>query len=124
MPHLIIETSRNIELKQPTALLSTLNQALFDTGHFTPATAIKARWHKADAECIGLEPHSHQAFIAVTLYLVKGRSEALKSQFCQLIADNIAQHLMQVESHIHLTGQLQITVNAIELADSYVKRIV
>ena len=120
MPQIIIETSPNVQLAAPKQLLATLNQALFATGHFTPATALKARLYTPAQALVGIEPDDDAGFISVTMYLMPGRDDNVKNLLTQTILQSIEQHVREQET-IATQRQLQITANLLDLAPSYQK---
>lgn len=122
MPHIIIETSQNIVLNQPTALLKAVNQNLWQTGQFGKPDDIKSRIYTANHSLIGVEANDDK-FIAVHFYLMKGRDEPTKAVLVKAIFDAIKEHISDIEK-IPTHQSLQITINAMELGDSYLKQVI
>lgn len=122
MPHIIIETSQNITLKQPEELLKAVNHNLWQTGQFGKETDIKSRLYTANHSLIGMTT-SDDSFIAVSFYLMKGRDDAIKSVLTTAILNAIEHHITHIEK-IPTHQSLQITINAVELSDSYVKKVI
>ncbi|MFB2539555.1 MULTISPECIES: 5-carboxymethyl-2-hydroxymuconate Delta-isomerase [unclassified Acinetobacter] len=114
MPHLIIETSHNLDYSAQDLLLC-LNQALVSTGHFQ-AIDIKSRIVKIDASLVGTGEQA-QAFIALQLFIMKGRDQATQQSFAQTLCDALQQFFKTNQG-------LQCSVEVIELSTVYQKCIV
>lgn len=122
MPHIIIETSQNIVFTQPDELLKAVNQNLWQTGQFGKENDIKSRIYHANHSLVGLVP-SDEKFISVHFYLMKGRDDSIKALLVKAIYDAIHTHISQIEK-IPPHQSLQITINAMELGDSYLKQLI
>ncbi|WP_019518772.1 5-carboxymethyl-2-hydroxymuconate Delta-isomerase [Faucicola boevrei] len=120
MPHIIIETSQNIQLRQADTLLKKINENLWQTGEFDKSIAIKSRIYKSAHSLIGIQP-SEDSFIAVQFCLMSGRDEATKAKLVQQIFDSIVHHVKHVEQ-INTAEKLQVTINTTELSPQYFKQ--
>lgn len=124
MPHIIVETSPNLTLKSPKVLLLSINKAVYATGYFTPITAIKTRLYQAPYTCIGDDADEDEAFISVTMLLLPGRDDTVKTHVGKTIINTIQQHLVGVEHYQTIQGKLQITANLLDSDTNYQKTIV
>lgn len=122
MPHIIIETSQNVVLNQPDELLNAINTKLWQTGKFSKKNDIKSRIYHANHSLVGLLP-SDEKFISVHFYLMKGRDDATKALLVKVIYEAIDNHISQIEK-TPTHQSLQITINAMELGESYLKQII
>lgn len=123
MPHVIIETSQNLNLTMPNELLADITQKLWESGEFGKPEDIKARLYPAPFSLIGTQQSNQQnsdTFIIVTFYLMKGRDDMVKQALVARIAKALTTHIQDHEK-IDTQGKLQICVNPIELNDNYKK---
>lgn len=118
MPHLILEYTPNLSNFDSTAALGLLNQSLVETGEFNEAD-IKSRTIPLTQFLIGTET-TKRAFIHLKLYILSGRSAALKKQLSiQLLAT-----LSQIfNTHKNIETQLCVEVIDID-RDSYSKVVI
>lgn len=89
MPHLIVEYSNNLNLPaQP--LLHTLHGVLLASGQFEE-DHIKVRARRYDDYLTG--GSAADGFVHITLFLLDGRSEAVKHTLGQALSDAVRQAL-------------------------------
>ncbi|WP_373698770.1 5-carboxymethyl-2-hydroxymuconate Delta-isomerase [Neisseria dentiae] len=89
MPHLIVEYSNNLNLPaQP--LLHTLHGVLLASGQFEE-DHIKVRARRYDDYLTG--GSAADGFVHITLFLLDGRSEAVKHALSQALGDAVQQAL-------------------------------
>ena len=120
MPHLIIETSENLVLKQPTTLLQAINDNLWQSAQFDKPNAIKSRIYTAEQSLIGLQK-SNESFVVVHFYLMAGRDDTTKSALIERIFQSIRHHVKTVEN---IAQPVQIFINATELSQNYFKQTI
>ncbi|WP_019673970.1 5-carboxymethyl-2-hydroxymuconate Delta-isomerase [Psychrobacter lutiphocae] len=119
MPHLIVQASANVKVKNPEGLLKKLNSTLWETGHFGTPQAIKARMLDVDTFLVGTDDHQQaEGFVYLQLRLMPGRS--------QQIRDDIADKLLacvQDELGADQSGRvtIQYCVEVVELSEAYRK---
>ncbi|ELA08510.1 5-carboxymethyl-2-hydroxymuconate delta-isomerase [Moraxella macacae 0408225] len=120
MPHIVIETSQDIQLKQPNVLLQAINESLWQTGEFENATAIKSHIRQASHSLVGITT-GEDSFISVQFYLMSGRNDTTKADLISRIFDSIVHHVKHIE-RLDTAQKLQITINTTELSHQYVKQ--
>jgi len=75
MPHAVIEYSQDLERKfDPAALMLAVHQSLLDSGEFGEKD-IKVRLYPCDHALVA---GTEQGFVHTTIYLLSGRSKAVK----------------------------------------------
>lgn len=111
MPHCVIEYSAPLGPALGTsAIMSAVFQGTLKSELFV-AGDIKCRAQHFDDYCVGPE---RSDFIHVTIYLLKGRSIALKKH----IADGVMNELLALD-----IPSCSFTVDFRELADAYTKHV-
>ncbi|WP_227430265.1 5-carboxymethyl-2-hydroxymuconate Delta-isomerase [Psychrobacter sp. I-STPA6b] len=121
MPHLTIQATANVVIKQPETLLRALNQALWDSGEFRQPNDIKARILPIEAFLVGVEDDEQtQGFVYVQLRLLAGRDEQVKQKLASALSETLKQHLM-----IHKSNRVsvQLCVEVLEIAQVYHKQL-
>lgn len=112
MPHIILETSTELNV-QADDLLLHVNQAMLATGHFQ-AVDIKSRIIKTDASLVGIgEDNPH--FVSARLLIMSGRSDAVKQQFATILLNVLTNYFTQQAQCV------QCTVEVLELSAIYQK---
>ena len=118
MPHLILEHTTNLSNFDSTAALGQLNQSLIETGEFNEAD-IKSRAIPLTQFLIGTEA-TQRAFIHLKLYILSGRSAALKKQLSTQLLATLSQIF---NAHKNIETQLCVEVIDID-RDSYSKVVI
>lgn len=113
MPHLTLELSQGVQVDDM-ALLSAINQALFDTGHFEVSKDIKSRIHRTDCSLIGFVGDGEN-FVVGHLAIMAGRDEATKHALVATIL-KVLQDIVGLDN----TG-VQYAVDLVELSPYYQK---
>ena len=121
MPHLTIQATPNVSIPHAESLLKTLNKALWNSGHFTKPTDIKARILPVNTFLVGVEDdeQSH-GFIYAQLKLMPGRDATVRDNLAQLLVQTIEDKLADAQGG---RAQLQICVEVEELSNIYHKKI-
>ncbi len=78
MPHLTLEISPTISIKDKDELLSALNQTLYASGQFT-LKDIKSRLYVPISSLVG-DSECQQGFVYAHLAIMQGRNDAIKQQ--------------------------------------------
>lgn len=121
MPHLSVQASANITIKQPERLLRQLNNCLWQSGHFKQPQDIKARILAMESFLVGVEDDQQaHGFVYMQLKLMPGRSDAVKSQLATALLD-----CAKVELAAQLSSRVsvQLCVEVEELNASYQKQL-
>lgn len=113
MPHLLVEYSANLN-PDPQALLTALNDALIESGHFAEFD-IKTRLFPVEHFLIGNQ--DQRAFAHACLRLMPGRSLEARADLAQRLSQTLTQQLR------HATElQTQFSAEVLELhAPTYSK---
>ena len=121
MPHLTIQATPNVMIPHAESLLKTLNNALWETGHFKQATDIKARILPVNTFLVGVEDDEQEhGFIYAHLKLMSGREASVRDSLAQLLVTTIEEKLADAQSG---RAQLQICVEVEEISSIYQKKI-
>lgn len=119
MPHVIVQASPNVTIKNPESLLKKLNTTLWDTGHFGSPQAIKARMLDVETFLVGIEDDQQaQGFVYVQLRLMPGRSQEIRDD----LADTLLACLQaQLGADQSSRVTVQYCVEVVELTAAYRK---
>ena len=121
MPHLTVQASPNVSINHEESLLKTLNQALWNTGHFGKPSDIKARMLPVKTFLVGVEDdEQQQGFIYAHLKLMAGRDEKIRNQLAELLVTTLEQKLALEQSG---RASVQICVEVEEISTVYHKKI-
>ena len=121
MPHLTIQVTPNVSIPHEESLLKTLNQALWDSGHFGKSTDIKARMLPIKTFLVGVEDDEQEnGFIYAHLKLMSGRDISVRNELAQLLVTTIEQKLGEEQSG---RAAVQICVEVEEISAVYQKKM-
>ena len=121
MPHLTIQATPNVSIPHAESLLKSLNQALWDSGHFGKATDIKARLLPINTFLVGVEDDEQaHGFIYAHLKLMAGRDSSIRNQLAELLITTIENNLGAAQSG---RAALQICVEVEEISAIYQKKM-
>ena len=121
MPHLTIQATPNVSIPHEESLLKTLNQALWDSGHFGKPTDIKARMLPIKTFLVGVEDDEQEnGFIYAHLKLMSGRDISVRNELAQLLVTTIEQKLGEEQSG---RAAVQICVEVEEISAVYQKKM-
>ncbi len=121
MPHLTIQATANIRIDRPESLMKTLNQALWNSGHFGKPTDIKARILPIDAFLVGIEDDEQEyGFIYAHLKLMNGRDITARNQLAEILVKTIEETIGADQSG---RAALQICVEVEEISTVYHKKM-
>lgn len=115
MPHITLEISQNIAVKNPTKLLDKLNQALFATGHFGQISDIKSRIYCPYASLVG--DNEQLGFVAITFKLLAGRSTQIKDKLSKTVLEVLQNELGVNNPNI----VIHYSIELLDLSDNYQK---
>lgn len=119
MPHVIVQATANVTIKNPENLLKQLNTTLWDTGHFGSPQAIKARLLDVDTFLVGTEDHQQaEGFVYVQLRLMPGRSLPVRDDLANKLLNCLQQELAKQQSG---RVKVQYCVEVVELSAAYQK---
>ena len=122
MPHLTIQATANVRIDRPESLMKTLNQALWNSGHFGKPTDIKARILPIDAFLVGIEDDEQEyGFIYAHLKLMNGRDITARNQLAEILVKTIEETIGADQSG---RAALQICVEVEEISTSYHKTFI
>lgn len=80
MPHLTVQATPNVNIRQPESLLKALNSTLWASGQFKQPEDIKARILDVETFLVGMDDDQQErGFVSVELRLMPGRSEDTKN---------------------------------------------
>lgn len=103
MPHLLVEYSANLN-PDPQALLTALNDALIESGHFVEFD-IKTRLFPVEHFLIGNQ--GQRAFVHACLKLMPGRTLEDRADLAQRLSQTVAQQFSQVTTlHIQFSAEV------------------
>ena len=120
MPHLTLQLTPNVSVPHAESLLKTLNQALWNSGHFGKPTDIKARILPVDTFLVGVEDDEQtHGFVYVQLKLLPGRDATVRDSLAQLLVQTLEDKLVGTQSG---RAQLQICVEVEEISSIYHKK--
>ena len=121
MPHLTIQATPNVTIPHEESLLKTLNQALWNSGHFGKATDIKARLIPINTFLVGVEDDEQtNGFIYAHLKIKTGRDIVARNELAALVSQTIDKTLAVEQSG---RAMLQICVEVEEISSVYHKKI-
>lgn len=121
MPHLTLQVTPNVSVPHEESLLKSLNQALWDTGHFGKPTDIKARIVPIETFLVGVEDDEQaNGMVYANLKIMAGRDIATRNQLAELLMTTIEEQLSAEQSD---RTSLQICVEVGELSEVYKKKI-
>ena len=121
MPHLTIQVTPNISIAHEESFLKALNKVLWDSGHFSKATDIKARIVPIEAFLVGVEDDEQiNGFVYTHLKIMTGRDTSIRNQLAELLLATIEQTLGAEQ-----LGRvaLQICVEVEEISAVYHKKM-
>ncbi len=119
MPHVIVQATPNVTIKEPESLLKKLNSTLWETGHFGSLQAIKARFVKLETFLVGVEDEQQaEGFVYIQLRLMPGRSQQIRDDLAEKLHACLQQQLGADQSG-HVT--VQYCVEVVELSEAYQK---
>lgn len=122
MPHLTIQATANVRIDRPESLMKTLNQALWNSGHFGKPTDIKARILPIDAFLVGIEDDEQEyGFIYAHLKLMNGRDITARNQLAEILVKTIEETIGADQSG---RAALQICVEVEEISTIYHKTFI
>ena len=122
MPHLTIQATQNVTIPHAESLLKALNQALWDSGQFGEATAIKTRILPINTFLVGIEDDEQEyGFIYAHLKLMPGRDSHTRNALAQALVTTIEDRLSAEQSG---RTTLQICVEVEEISSVYHKKII
>lgn len=121
MPHLTIQATPNVRIPHQESLLKSLNQALWDSGHFHAATDIKARLLPVTTFLVGVEDDEQtHGFIYAHLKIKSGRDNGTREALAQILTTTIEDKLGAAQSG---RAAVQICVEVEELSAIYHKKV-
>jgi 5-carboxymethyl-2-hydroxymuconate isomerase len=121
MPHLTIQATPNVSIPHAESLLKTLNQALWNSGHFGKPTDIKARILPINTFLVGVEDDEQEhGFIYAHLKLMAGREASVRNQLAEILVTAIEDKLGAEQSG---RAALQICVEVEEISAIYQKKM-
>lgn len=125
MPHLTIQITPNISIASEKTWLKTLNQALWDSGHFKKLTDIKARIVPIETFLVGIDDEiddeaQQHGFIYAHFKLMSGRDADIRNQLAALLVATIEQ-MLATEDSVHIAPQICVEVE--EISTIYHKKI-
>ena len=121
MPHLTIQVTPNISIAHEESFLKALNKVLWDSGHFSKATDIKARIVPIEAFLVGVEDDEQiNGFVYAHLKIMTGRDTSIRNQLAESLLATIEQTLGAEQ-----LGRvaLQICVEVEEISAVYHKKM-
>ena len=121
MPHLTLQVTPNVSVPHEESLLKSLNQALWDTGHFGKPTDIKARIVPIETFLVGVEDDEQaNGMVYANLKIMAGRDIATRNQLAELLMTTIEEQLSAEQSG---RAALQVCVEVEELSAVYHKKM-
>lgn len=121
MPHLTLQATPNVTIPHEEALLKTLNEALWCSGHFKLPTDIKSRLLPIDTFLVGVDDDEQaHGFIYAQLKIKTGRDITIRDTLAQLLTQAIEDTLAPAQSG---RAALQICVEVEELNAIYHKKV-
>lgn len=107
MPHVFVEYSANIQSHADIpGLIRTVHQAALSSGLFATA-AVRTRAVRRDIFAVADE-HPQNAFVAITLRIAGGRTEADRQRLADLVFDAASAYLDRPGAHERLALSLEI----------------
>lgn len=121
MPHLTIQATPNVIIPHEESLLKSLNQALWDSGHFHKPTDIKARILPVATFLVGVDDDEQaHGFIYANLKIKTGRDITTRDTLAQRLTMAIEAALGAAQSG---RADIQICVEVEELNAIYHKTV-
>ena len=121
MPHLTLQVTPNVSVPHEESLLKSLNQALWDTGHFGKPTDIKARIVPIETFLVGVEDDEQtNGFVYASFRLMIGRDITIRNELSEILMTTLEAELATAQSD---RTSLQICVEVGELSEVYKKKI-
>ena len=121
MPHLTIQATPNVSIPHEESLLKNLNQALWNSGHFSKPTDIKARMLPVDTFLVGVEDDEQEyGFVYAHLKLIVGRDIVARNQLAEILVTTIENTLKEDQSG---RVAVQIGVEVEEISSVYHKKM-
>lgn len=121
MPHLIVQATPNVTIRQPERLLKALNTVLWQSGQFKQPEDIKARLLDVETFLVGLDDDQQErGFVSVELRLMPGRSEAVKNTLAASLLTCLQSELTAAMSS---RVKVQCCVEVLELGPVYHKKM-
>ena len=121
MPHLTIQATPNVSIPHEESLLKNLNQALWNSGHFTKPTDIKARVLPVDTFLVGVEDDEQEyGFVYAHLKLMVGRDIVARNQLAEILVTTLESTLKEDQSG---RAAIQICVEVEEISSVYHKKM-
>lgn len=119
MPHVIVQATPNVTIKQPENLLKQLNSTLWETGHFGSPQAIKARFLDLETFLVGVDDDQQaEGFVYIQLRLMPGRSQQIRDDLADKLLTCLKDELTEQQSG---RVSVQYCVEVIELTAAYRK---
>lgn len=119
MPHVIVQATPNVTIKNPESLLKKLNSTLWETGHFGTPQAIKARMLDVETFLVGVEDDQQaEGFVYVQLRLMPGRSQEIRDDMAERLLSCLKEALVEQQSG---RVSVQYCVEVVELTAAYKK---
>ncbi|WP_296404502.1 5-carboxymethyl-2-hydroxymuconate Delta-isomerase [Psychrobacter sp.] len=119
MPHVIVQATPNVIIKNRESLLKKLNNTLWQTGHFGSPEALKARMLDVENFLVGTEDDQQtEGFVYVQLRLMPGRSQQIRNELSEKLLHCLQQELLSLQSG---RVKVQYCVEVIELSEAYQK---
>jgi 5-carboxymethyl-2-hydroxymuconate isomerase len=107
VPHVIVEYSANIQKHADIpGLIRTVHQAALASGLFATA-AVRTRAERRDVFAIADE-HPRNAFVAITIRMAAGRTEAERQRLADLVFDAACDYLDRGGPHERLALSFEI----------------
>lgn len=119
MPHLTVQATPNVTIRQPESLLKALNTVLWQSGEFKQPEDIKARILDVETFLVGMEDDQQErGFISVELRLMPGRSEDTKNALAASLLACLQSELAATKSN---RVKIQCCVEVLDLNTVYQK---
>lgn len=121
MPHLTLQATPNVTIPHEESLLKSLNQALWNSGHFGKPTDIKARIVPLETFLVGVEDDEQvNGFVYANFKLMAGRDMTIRNELSEILMTTLEAELATAQSD---RTSLQICVEVVELSAVYKKKV-
>ncbi|MDN3399067.1 5-carboxymethyl-2-hydroxymuconate Delta-isomerase [Psychrobacter sp. APC 3426] len=121
MPHLTLQVTPNVSIAHEESLLTSLNKALWDSGHFGKPRDIKARIVPIETFLVGVEDDEQtNGFIHAHLKIMAGRDIVVRNQLSELLLSTIEQQIGEEQPG---RAAVQICVEVEEISAVYHKKM-
>ncbi|MGO3340056.1 5-carboxymethyl-2-hydroxymuconate Delta-isomerase [Psychrobacter sp.] len=121
MPHLTLQATPNVSIPHEESLLKSLNQALWNSGHFGKPTDIKARIVPLETFLVGVEDDEQvNRFVYANFKLMAGRDLTIRNELSEILMTTLEAELATAQSD---RTSLQICVEVVELSAVYKKKV-